>query len=156
MEQEWYSVDELSRLLRLHIKTVQRFIREGQIKGTKIGRSWMVHRDELRNYTHAELANSGNFDSDEKSGEQTIFVTTSIVVQGQGYSAAARISTNILGALASPDAERGNSTYTFSYDEAARKATFSFGGTLDFIARIIALFAIIQNNTFDLEKKEDL
>lgn len=151
MEQEWFSVEELSRILNLHIKTVQRFIRDGQIKGTKFGRNWMVHRDELRNYTHAELAKPDVLVPQEPPGKMTLFATTTIEIQGMGYPEAARISSNIMGALASPEEGRGNCTFTFGYAETARRASYTLSGSLDFIARAIALFAIIQNNASDGE-----
>jgi len=50
MENTYYSVEELSEILKLHPKTVRRFIREGKITGRKIGRSWMVHEEELKRY----------------------------------------------------------------------------------------------------------
>jgi excisionase family DNA binding protein len=151
MEQEWFSVEELSRILNLHRKTVQRFIRDGQIKGTKFGRNWMVHRDELRSYTHAELAKPSVPVPPEVSGGMTVIATTTIEVQGMGYAEAARISSNIMGALASPEEGRGICTFTFGYAETSRRATFALGGSLDFLARAIALFAIIQNNATDGE-----
>ena len=54
---EFYSVEDLTEILNLHPKTIRRFIREGKIQGRKIGRTWQVHRDELKEYAHTELIN---------------------------------------------------------------------------------------------------
>ena len=37
---------------------MRRFIREGKIKATRIGREWRVSQEELQRYAHAELANA--------------------------------------------------------------------------------------------------
>ncbi|MCX7028219.1 MAG: helix-turn-helix domain-containing protein, partial [Spirochaetes bacterium] len=56
MEQRLYSIAELAEILKLHPKTILRFIHEGKIKARKIGRSWMVGFEELKEYAHAEFA----------------------------------------------------------------------------------------------------
>ena len=54
MEQKFYSVGEIARILGLHPKTVQRFIREGKLKARKIGRAWRVSRAGFVEYAHGE------------------------------------------------------------------------------------------------------
>jgi excisionase family DNA binding protein len=145
MNKEWYSVEELATLLQLHPKTVQRFIREGRIQGSKLGRSWKVHRDALKAFSHAELATEPTIDPDAEAPGRAVRVSAVIEVPGQGPEAAARIARNIMGALASPDAARGSAGFSFGYHEGSRTARYTFTGQPDFIARIMALFGTIQD-----------
>ena len=47
MEQELRHVDAAAEALKLHPKTVLRFIREGKLKATKVGRAFRIPRREV-------------------------------------------------------------------------------------------------------------
>ena len=147
MEKDFYSVDELSPILRLHNKTVQRFIREGRIKGRKIGRNWMVHKDDLADFIRREDADPDHSQDDGTGrSREAVNVTAVIEVTGQRADAAARISTSILAALAAPDPSRGNVGFNFSRQESTATTRFSFTGSPDFIIQTMNLFKSIQES----------
>ncbi len=45
-----YSLKELSKRLDVNIVTLRSYIRTGRLKGAKMGVSWMVSEDNLREY----------------------------------------------------------------------------------------------------------
>lgn len=47
MSEEIYTVEQFAERLKLHPKTVLRFIREGRLRAVKVGRSWRILRSEL-------------------------------------------------------------------------------------------------------------
>lgn len=47
MSEEIYTVEQFADRLKLHPKTVLRFIREGRLRAVKVGRSWRILRSEL-------------------------------------------------------------------------------------------------------------
>jgi len=47
MSEEVYTVEQFAERLKLHPKTVLRFIREGRVRAVKVGRSWRILRSEL-------------------------------------------------------------------------------------------------------------
>jgi len=47
MSEELYTVEQFAERLKLHPKTVLRFIREGRLRATKVGRSYRIQRAEL-------------------------------------------------------------------------------------------------------------
>lgn len=51
MKDTYYSVDEIAELLKIHPKTVQRYIREGKLKANKVGKSWRVAGHDLSIFT---------------------------------------------------------------------------------------------------------
>lgn len=59
---ELFSPKEVSQILNVHEKTVRRYLREGTIKGQKIGGSWKVGKDVLKKY----LASQPKKDMDEQ------------------------------------------------------------------------------------------
>ena len=46
----FFELPELSEKLGCHINTLRRYLREGRIKGRKIGAKWLVSEDALREY----------------------------------------------------------------------------------------------------------
>jgi excisionase family DNA binding protein len=82
MEPKLYSITELSPILKLHPKTLARFIHEGKIKARKIGRSWMVNEDALREYARGEfaVAREPKFEPDYASLSERITVSTVIEI----------------------------------------------------------------------------
>lgn len=51
MENKFYSVEEIAGLIKIHPKTVQRYIREGRLKASKVGKSWRVSGHDLSTFT---------------------------------------------------------------------------------------------------------
>jgi excisionase family DNA binding protein len=47
MATEFYSADQVARLLKLHPKTIRRFIRDGRLRATRVGKSYRVLRSDL-------------------------------------------------------------------------------------------------------------
>ncbi|HWA63015.1 MAG TPA: helix-turn-helix domain-containing protein [Caulobacteraceae bacterium] len=47
MSEEVYTVESVAEQLRLHPKTVLRFIKEGRLRATKVGKSYRILRSDL-------------------------------------------------------------------------------------------------------------
>ena len=47
MNETYYSVEQISEMLHIHPKTVQRYIREGKLRAAKLGKSWRVTGHDL-------------------------------------------------------------------------------------------------------------
>lgn len=51
MSEEIYTVEQFAERLKLHPKTVLRFIREGRVRAVKVGRSYRILRSDLEAMT---------------------------------------------------------------------------------------------------------
>lgn len=51
MSEEVYTVEQFAERLKLHPKTVLRFIREGRVRAVKVGRSYRILRSDLEAMT---------------------------------------------------------------------------------------------------------
>jgi len=49
-----FDVQDLAKKLDLNIQTVRRFLKEGRIKGKKVGKKWFVTEEHLRKYFEVE------------------------------------------------------------------------------------------------------
>lgn len=145
--QEFYGVEDLTEILNLHPKTIRRFIREGKIQGRKIGRTWKVHRDELKEYAHAELKarNEGSNLSKYSThrGEERIRVSTVIELLEKEADEASRISNSLMAMLNCKDPSWGPVRYDMMYEKDSRKARFVLYGSPAFIKSIMGFFEII-------------
>jgi len=146
MKPEFYSVEELAVILDLHPKTVQRFIREGKIRGRKIGRAWKVHSEDLKEFAHAELLNPVDERDFPTEGFETVRVSVVVELREKDADEASRISNSVIAMLNCKDPAWGPTRYDLIYDPEARKARYLFYGSPGFIREIMGLFDIIRNN----------
>jgi excisionase family DNA binding protein len=56
MSEEVYTVEQFAARLKLHPKTVLRFIREGRLRAVKVGRGWRILRSDLEAFGVAPSA----------------------------------------------------------------------------------------------------
>jgi excisionase family DNA binding protein len=51
MPQDLFSVFDIATRLNLHVKTVRNYVREGQLKATRIGKQYRISRADLETFT---------------------------------------------------------------------------------------------------------
>ncbi len=139
-----YTVHELAEILSLHPKTVQRFIREGKIKATKIGREWRVRKEDLRDFAHAELS-APRPDEPRATTRLADRVQVSAVIElDEGHSSeVSRISNSLIAVLNSKDTRFGEARYDLVYHPEVRKARFVVHGTPLFIRTLLELVDVL-------------
>lgn len=145
MEPKLYSIAELTSILKLHPKTILRFIHEGKIKSRKIGRSWMVHEDDLKAYAHGEFAvrEEPRLEPDYGSISERITVSAVVEINEQNSEEAGRISNTLMAMLNCKDESWGKSRFDFFYYPEAQKAKYLFYGSPKFIAEILRSFDML-------------
>jgi excisionase family DNA binding protein len=145
MEQKLYSIADLTGILKLHPKTILRFIHEGKIKARKIGRSWMVSGEELKEYAHGEFAgqDAPREEPDYASLAERIIVSAVVEIGEQNSEEASRISNSLLAMLNCKDESWGKSRFDFFYYPEIRKAKYLLYGTPKFIAAMLGAFDLL-------------
>lgn len=139
-----YTVQELAKILSLHPKTVQRFIREGKIKATKIGREWRVRKEDLRDFAHAELSAPPADEPLATSRLADRVQVTAVIELDEGHSTeVSRISNSLIAALNSKDPRFGEARYDLVYHPEIRKARFVISGTPLFIRTLLELVDVL-------------
>lgn len=145
MEHKLYSIADLSEILKLHPKTILRFIHEGKIKARKIGRSWMVSRDELKEYAHSEFA------GEERPRQETspvrlaerIAVSAVVEIDEENSDEASRISNSLMAMLNGKDDSWGKTRFDFFYYPEIQKAKYVLYGSPKFIAAVLGTFDLL-------------
>ena len=142
MEPILYSIEELSGILKLHPKTILRFIHEGKIKARKIGRTWMVSQEDLRDYAHGELAGRGKPAEEPRFDTiaERISVSAVIEITEANSEEASRISNSLMAMLNCKDESWGRSRFDFFYYPEIGKAKYVLYGSPAFINAILVVF----------------
>jgi len=142
MSAEFYSIEDLSKILKLHPKTLLRFIHEGKIKAQKIGRSWRINQEALKEYTHAELAQAKQSEAlpDYGSISTRMRVSAIIEIDEQNSEEATRLSNTLMAALNCKDPAWGNSRVDCFYYPEIQKAKYALYGSPAFIGEIMIMF----------------
>ena len=113
-----YTVEQVAGLLDLHVKTVRRYVREGRLKGRRIGKEYRIARPDLEAF-----AGSAVLLDRPAAPARTRRVTASTVVDVEVISPdeSHRITTMVMAALNSKRGEgeplRADSIY---YPETAK------------------------------------
>lgn len=142
MATEFYSIEELTKILKLHPKTILRFIHEGKIKAKKIGRAWRVNHDALKEYAHNELAVPAQPVElvDYGSIHTRMKVSAIIEINEQNSEEASRLSNTLMAALNCKDPTWGDSRVDCFYYPEIQKAKYALYGTPTFISEIMTMF----------------
>ena len=67
----YYTVDQVAELLNLHPKTLQRYIREGKLKATKLGKSYRITGHDLSVFTEGTSFDSGIDRNNDRSNDRS-------------------------------------------------------------------------------------
>ncbi len=55
-----YDIPELSKTLKVTPLTLRNYIKQGKLRGRKVGRRWLVTEESLRDYLNARPEKEGN------------------------------------------------------------------------------------------------
>lgn len=73
MESEFLTVEDVARIARVTVRTVNRWCRDGRLKAARVGRRWLIKRAALAELLDSPLLPEG--DSDAKKADRLAVVT---------------------------------------------------------------------------------
>jgi len=122
------TVDEISEKLKMHPKTIQRYIRDGRIKARKIGKSWYISYEDYLRFT-------GEEDRREKviPVPKKVSVSTVIDILVNDIDESMRIANTLSAVMNNKDPKYGSSTMTSQYIQPESKIRIMLWGTIEFI-----------------------
>lgn len=140
MEEKYYSVEQISEMLNIHPKTIQRYIREGKLRAGKIGKSWRVTGHDLSVFMESTKLPSGKETSHSfKKSNYEIKVSSVIDIDVEGMDDAIRIMNTVTAALNTNLPEYGHPTMHAQFLESECKVRVTIWGNIQFAQAIIQL-----------------
>lgn len=131
MNREYYTVEQVSGMLSIHPKTIQRYIREGRLRAAKIGKSWRITGHDLSTFVESEACQKpqgGN------QSERLITASAVIDVTVCGKEDAIRIMNTLTAALNSKPQEYGQSSMQSQFIERENMVRITLWGGIRFLA----------------------
>ncbi len=92
MDQDFYTVTEVAKRLKLHVKTVLIYVREGRLKAMRIGKQYRIAKSDLEKFA------GGRMDVVEPR-RRSVEVSSIVEIGAISADAANRTVTHLQGAL---------------------------------------------------------
>lgn len=152
MEKKFYTVDQVSQMLNIHPKTVRKYIREGDLRATKVGKQWRITGHDLSLFT--EVGENAIFqDNDEisncLSNPQRISVSAVIEILVRDRDEVDRISSTLLAIMNSKDAAYGKSSIKTQFIEKENKLRVMLWGTVHFVETLLSCIPVLVDKNDD-------
>jgi len=126
MRDSFYTAEQVAGMLGMHVKTVQRYMREGKLRASRIGRRWRVSGHDLSAFTESLKA------EDSAPEPRDVKVSSVVDIPVSDRDGAIRILNALTAALNSKPPEYGASSMTAQYLEGERTVRAVLWGTLRF------------------------
>ena len=93
--QDLYSVEQVAAQLGLHVRTVRNYVRDGRLKGVRIGKQYRIAREDFEALTGRH---PGGIDPDTVRRRRHVEVSSIVEVDAISPDDAARVSNSLLSA----------------------------------------------------------
>lgn len=134
MSEEVYTVEQFAERLKLHPKTVLRFIREGRVRAVKVGRSYRILRSDLE-------AMTGVVRPQSPTG---VSVTSIVDMSEVGPERAEQLSCTLPSLRMSRETPVDQMTMHITYDPARRHLKVMLVGSPDDTAVILKMIQVLS------------
>lgn len=156
MENKFYTIDKIAELLGMHHKTIRKFITEGKLRASKVGKQWRISGHDLSVFM--EESNAG-IDNEKISEELNIdYTTVGEVVDKMHHrinvSAVVdineiekdeyiRVSNTLIAVANSKDPDIGKSTTHVKFYEKDRRLRVILWGSTKFIENMLSTISML-------------
>jgi excisionase family DNA binding protein len=96
MPQTLYTVAEAASILKLHVKTLRRKIRDGDLESTRVGKQYRISRQQLEAFCGQEL---GDAAVPSVATRRHVFASTVVAVDAIDASESSRLTNQLMAAL---------------------------------------------------------
>ena len=134
----FYAIDEVAQQLKLHVKTVRQYVRDGRLKATRIGKQYRVAAADLEAFT-----GSPGLTADAPAPERRPPEVSSIVeIEAVDRDASMRVTNALMAAANSPRKRDGPPLRIETmYDETRRRLKVIVVGGIDANIYLLKLIA---------------
>lgn len=145
MDDKWYSVEQVADMLRLHPKTLRRYITEGKLRASKLGKQYRISGHDLSVFV--EGRGIDGLETYEEAQEPKIEVSAVVDINVRDRDEADRIESMLLAALNSKDPSYGASSANIQRSADNSKLRIMLWGTPVFITAILECISAISGRT---------
>lgn len=149
---QYYTVEQISEMLGIHPKTIQRYIREGKLRATKIGKSWRVTGHDLSVFTEQAETGDKNRRRDVNPDEKVV-ISSVIDINVDHRDEAIRIINTLTAILNGKPPEYGRSSMHAQFIEAEYKVRITLWGGNRFMAAMLDAIDMLTSQNDEVLKE---
>ncbi|WP_119069430.1 helix-turn-helix domain-containing protein [Aggregatilinea lenta] len=137
---EYYSTDEVAALLGLHVRTIRRFIREGKLRATRVGKQFRIAESDL-----SKLVGSDGETKPARSQNRRrhIVALTTVDIDAVGPAERERLVNLLGGAFKSLDNEQTSRRFDAIYYEEERRLRLLINADLDVTTAVLGMIRVV-------------
>lgn len=156
MENKFYTIDQIADMLDMHHKTIRKFVYEGKLGASKVGKQWRISEHDLNVFMEKSNINTGNEKEnkginidysiggeDIETTQRRIQVSSVIDINQTEKDEYIRISNTLIAVANCKDPEVGNSTVKVRYDEKDKRLRVILWGSVKFIEGMLSSISML-------------
>ena len=143
MVKDYYTVEQISSMLDIHPKTIQRYIREGRLRASKIGKSWRVTGHDLSVFVES----NGNDVPGANLPERSVVASSVVDITAMGKEDAIRVMNTLTAVLNCKPPEYGQSSMQSQYIEHDGTVRVTLWGGIRFMSAMLDTIASLTEQT---------
>ncbi len=136
MNEKYYTVDQIAQMLSIHPKTIQRYIREGKLNATKLGKSWRISGHDLSRFTETNRTVIGERSADDLA-QVRVKASSVIDIEVCGKDDADRIINSLTAAMNVKPPEYGQASLHAQFLESDNTVRLTLWGNIQFMSAIL-------------------
>lgn len=156
MEDKFYTIDQVAEMLGMHHKTIRKFITEGKLGASKVGKQWRISGHDLSIFMEKNNVKIGNekinkelnvdystTGNEEDTISNRINVSTVVDIKEIEKDEYIRISNTLIAIANCKDPEIGKSTVSIKYDEKDKRLRIILWGSVKFIENMLSTISML-------------
>lgn len=160
MESQFYTIDKVAEILGMHHKTIRKFITEGKLAASKVGKQWRISGHDLSifieknnvNINDKNIAEESNIDfltngEVKETEKQKVNVSTVVDINDVYKEEYFRISNTLIAIMNCKDPKMGKSTINMKYDEKENRLRVLLWGNISFIEDMLNSISMLVEQT---------
>ncbi len=148
MSEQYYTVEQISEILKMHPKTIQRYIREGKLNAVKIGKGWRVNGHDLSTFMESEAGQTAYLAQTSDESNTPRAVASSVVdISVRGKDEAIHIMNALTAAMNSKPANFGKSSLHMQYIEPEQSVRITLWGNVHVVETMMGAIGSLINRT---------
>src|SRR3954465_8132330 len=137
--QDLYSVEQVASQLGLHVRTVRNYVRDGRLKGIRIGKQYRIAREDLESLTGHRAAPAHTAAAPRRELE----VSSIVEVDAIGFDAASRMTNSLMAATNGRSATDGPLRIDTIYDRERERLKVIVIGSIRATASLLKFVSLL-------------
>jgi excisionase family DNA binding protein len=150
MTERYYTVEKISEMLNMHPKTIQRYIREGKLPASKVGKGWRINGHDLSVFIEANKGDRslrGPGEAHSLEDRVTVSAVADIVVHDKNE--AIRIINTLSATMNAKPPEIGRSSMHTQHIIEENKVRITLWGGIRFMDVMISAINVLTEQLED-------